>query len=201
MTVPTAAADPSRRPGRPRDARADQVILDAAASVLGEVGPHGFSVDAVAVRAGVGKATIYRRWPSRAQLLLETTHLATPDIPDPDTGSVREDLVRLTKGLMIKMRDTAAGRMLPAIMAEAAVNPEMRDMLKRFVAERRGRAVTAVIRGIERGELPPGSDPNLIVDLVSGPIFLRLFLTQMPYDRGLVERTVDAVLHGVTDPT
>jgi len=188
----------SRRPGRPRDARVDEVILAAAASVLAECGPQGFSVDAVAARAGVGKASIYRRWPSRNQLMLETAHLAAPDIPDPDTGSVREDLIQLTTGLLRKMHDTPTGALLPAVMAEAAVNPEMRATLGSFVRERRGRAVTAVRRGIERGELPPGTDPDLVIDLVSGPVMVRLFLTHMPIDADFVERTVDTVLAGAT---
>jgi AcrR family transcriptional regulator len=201
--VPPAreAVPTSRRPGRPRDARADEVILDAAASVLAEHGPQGFSVDAVASRAGVGKATIYRRWSSRGQLMLDTAQLATPDIPDPDTGSVREDLMRLTLGLLVRMRDTPAGRMLLAVMAEAAVNPEMREQLKRFVQERRSRAVNAVRRGIERGELRSDIDVDLVVDLVAGPVFQRLFLNYLPVDEALVERTVDAVLRGVARPT
>ncbi|MGH9212306.1 MAG: TetR/AcrR family transcriptional regulator [Acidimicrobiales bacterium] len=190
----------SRRPGRPRDARADEVILDAAAAVLGESGAHGFSVDAVAARAGVGKATIYRRWPSRAQLLLETAHMATPDVPDPDTGSVRRDLVLLMAGLLTKMRDTPAGRLMPAVMAEAAVNAEMRELLQRFVEDRRSRAVAAVRRGIDRGELRSDVDVDLVVDLVAGPIFQRLFITGQPVFDALAERTVDAVLDGVAAP-
>lgn len=200
VAVESAEATTSRRPGRPRDARADQVILDAAAAVLAECGVQGFSVDAVAARAGVGKATIYRRWPSRAELLLEIAHLGTPDVTVPDTGSVREDLVRLTSAMMRKMRDTPAGRILPAVMAEAAVNPEMRATLERFVTERRGRAVGAVQRGIERGELPAGTDADLVVDLVSSPIMLRIWLTQLPVDDELVKHAVDAVLDGIRDP-
>lgn len=191
---------PGRGRGRPRDPRADEAILEAAAAVLAECGGHGFSVDAVAARAGVGKATIYRRWPSRAQLLLETAHLAAPEIPDPDTGSVREDLVRLNRGLLAKMRDTAAGQLLPAVAAEAAVNPEMREMLQRFVAERRSRAVAAVRRGMERGELRSDLDIDLVVDLMGGPIFQRLFLTGMPMPDELADQIVDAALQGVANP-
>jgi AcrR family transcriptional regulator len=190
-------APTSRRPGRPRDARADEVILAAAAAVLAESGANGFSVDAIAARAGVGKATIYRRWPSRAQLLLETAHLAAPELPDPDTGSVREDMVLLNRGLLARLRDTPAGRLLPAVVAEAAVNPEMRDLLHRFVAERRSRAVAAIRRGIERGELRSDLDLELVVDLMGGPIFQRLLLTGSPMPDKLAEQIVDAALEGV----
>jgi AcrR family transcriptional regulator len=193
-------APTSRRPGRPRDTRADEVILEAAAAVLAECGAQGFSVDAVAARAGVGKATIYRRWPSRAQLILETAHLAAPEIPDPDIGSVRDDMVELNRGLLTKMRDTEAGQLLAAVVAEAAVNTEMRGMLQRFVEERRSRAVAAVRRGIERGELRSDLDVELIVDLMGGPIFQRLFLTRHPMPDELAAEIVDAVLAGVGNP-
>ena len=195
----TSRARPgSRRPGRPRDARADDVIREAAAEVLAECGPGGFTVDAVAAKAGVGKATIYRRWSSRAELLLETAHLATPDIEDPDTGSLRDDLIQLTTGIMFKMRDSAAGRMLPAVMAEAAVNPEMRETLTRFVQHRRSRAIQAVLRGIERGELRRDINPELVVDLLAGPVFVRTMLSHQPIDENLVEAAVDVIIAGAS---
>jgi AcrR family transcriptional regulator len=186
-----------RRPGRPRDARADEAILAAAGEVLAELGVAGFSVDAVAARARVGKATIYRRWASRAELLLETAHLATPVLPDPDTGSVREDLVVLTVAMAEKFRDTVAGKVLPAVAAEAAVNPEMRATLSRFVCERRQRAMTALRRGIERGELPADIDMELALDLGSGPVFIRMLFTDQPVDRPMIESTIDIVLAGL----
>lgn len=187
----------TRRPGRPRDARADEVIIAAAAEVLAEQGPAGFTVDAVAARAGCGKATIYRRWPSRAALLIETACLATPEVEMPDTGSVRDDLVALTTGLLRKMRDTSAGRMLPAVVAEIAVNDDMRRTFTAFITERRQRSFTAVARAIERGELPADVDAELLVDMVCAPIFSRLLLTGTPLDDDLAERTVDIVLAGL----
>jgi AcrR family transcriptional regulator len=190
----------TRRPGRPRDARADEVIITAAADVLAELGPAGFTVDAVAARAGCGKATIYRRWPSRAALMIETACLATPEVEMPDTGSLREDLVALTSGLLRKMRDTPAGRMLPAVVAEAAVNPEMGRIFNEFIKERRQRALTAVRRGVDRGELPHGTDPDFVVDMVCAPIFGRLLLTGAPLPDELAEQIVDAALYGLSTP-
>jgi AcrR family transcriptional regulator len=188
----------TRRPGRPRDARADEVIITAAADVLAELGPAGFTVDAVAARAGCGKATIYRRWPSRAALMIETACLATPEVEMPDTGSLRDDLVALTSGLLRKMRDTAAGRMLPAVVAEAAVNPEMGRIFNEFIKERRQRALAAVRLGIERGELPQGVEPDFVVDMVCAPIFGRLLLTGAPLPDELAEQIVDAALYGLS---
>jgi len=186
-----------RRPGRPRDARADEAILEAAAEVLAKCGPGGFTVDAVAARAGVGKATIYRRWPSRADLLLATANQATIEIKDPDTGSVRNDLVFVMSALAVKLRLTNVGRLLPALAAEAAVNPEMSRTLATFVEERRQPTRDLVVRGVERGQLPADTDVDLVMDLLGGPIFYRALVARRPVEPEVVEQMVDAVLRAV----
>ena len=187
-----------RRPGRPRDARADGAILDAAVEVLAEVGPARFTVDAVATRAGCGKATIYRRWRSRGALLLDTGHhrLAL-HVADPDTGSVRDDLVAMLGELATKMRDTPAGKVMPAVVAEAAVNPEMREVLAAFVRDRRQPAFSAIRRGVARGDLPEGTDVELVLDLLGGLVFFRVLIADNPPDAGVVATVVDTVLAGV----
>jgi AcrR family transcriptional regulator len=173
------------------------VILEAAAEVLAEQGPAGFTVDAVAARSGCGKATIYRRWPSRAHLLLETTNLATVAMVDPDTGSVRGDLIALCKHLTAKMRDTSMGALTAATIAEAAVNPETRTMYAGFVAERRKISQLALTRGIERGELRPDIDLDLVIDMIAGPVFNRVFMTQLPLTDAVLEGAVDLILQGI----
>jgi AcrR family transcriptional regulator len=191
--APTAA----RRPGRPRDARADDAILDAAIKVLADQGPSRFTVDAVAARAGVGKATIYRRWPSRAALLLDTAHHRIGLQPeDPDSGSVADDMVAVLVDLGRKLRETHAGRVLPVVMSEAAVNPEMRTILAAFVADRR-RLPTAIIeRGVARGELPRDTDVDLLLDVLGGTVFFRVLLSDAPVDEPVVRRAVETVLAG-----
>lgn len=187
---------PVRRPGRPRDARADEAILAAAAAVLAEQGPAGFTVDAVAARAGCGKATIYRRWPSRAHLMLETSQRAGVEHDDPDTGSVADDLVALLTNLADKMSSSPVGGLIAATIAEAAVNPEAREVHTAFVAERREVPLAVVRRGIERGELRADVDPDLLIDLVSGPIFVRAFMTGAPLTEAIIRRTVETALSG-----
>ncbi|MFP3900115.1 MAG: TetR/AcrR family transcriptional regulator [Acidimicrobiia bacterium] len=196
-TTSTPIDHSGRRPGRPRDARAGEAIMRAAVDVLAEHGPGGFTVDEVAARAGCGKATVYRRWRSRAELLLDTAHHLGIQLDDPDTGSLRDDLVVLMRGLTTKLRDTPAGRIMPAIIAEAAVNPEMREVLTQFMRERRRTGRVAVTRGIDRGELPQGTDPELVLDLVGGPVFYRLLVSGEPVDDRLIETVVDAGLAGV----
>ena len=82
-----------RRPGRPRDVGADDAIMDAVVEILTEVGFRGLTIDAVAHRAGVGKATIYRRWPGKEQLVLDALTAERVPVPEPDTGSLRDDLL------------------------------------------------------------------------------------------------------------
>jgi AcrR family transcriptional regulator len=192
-----------RRPGRPRDARADEAILDAALEVLAEVGPAGFTVDEVAARAGCGKATIYRRWRSRGALLLDTGHHRLGlHVTDPDTGSLRDDLVAMLGELAGKMRDTLAGKVMPAVIAEAAVNPEMREVLVAFVHDRRKPAFMAICRGVARGELPAGTDVDLVLDLLGGLVYFRVLVADQPPDDTVVATVVDTVLAGIrsTEP-
>lgn len=187
-----------RRPGRPRDARADEAILDAALEVLAEVGPARFTVDAVAARAGCGKATIYRRWRSRGALLLDTGHHRLGlRVADPDTGSVRDDLVAMLGEFTRKMRDTPAGKVMPAVVAEAAVNPDMREVLAAFVHDRRKPAFTAISRGIARRELPQGTNVDLVLDLLGGLVYFRVVIADDPPDPATVATVVDTVLAGV----
>jgi AcrR family transcriptional regulator len=187
-----------RRPGRPRDARADAAILDAALEVLAEVGPAGFTVDEVAARAGCGKATIYRRWRSRGALLLDTGHHRLGlHVTDPDTGSLRDDLVAMLGELAGKMRDTLAGKVMPAVIAEAAVNPEMRKVLAAFVHDRRKPAFMAISRGVARGELPVRTDVDLVLDLLGGLVYFRVLVADKPPDDTVVATVVDTVLAGI----
>jgi AcrR family transcriptional regulator len=195
----TAVGDAAeRRPGRPRDARADETIMKASVEVLADKGPSGFTVDEVAARAGCGKATIYRRWPSRANLLLDTAHRMglEPDLVD--TGSARDDLVALMSQLGTKLRETPAGRIMPAVIAEASVNPEMRAVLGAFVRDRRQRPRAVVIRGIERGQLRPDTDVELLLDLLGGTVFYRELVSGEPADEEFVGRLLDVVLAAFT---
>jgi AcrR family transcriptional regulator len=200
MTATDAAGEaPSaeRRPGRPRDLRADAAIRQAAIEVLADKGPGGFTVDEVAARAGCGKATIYRRWPSRANLLLDTAHSMGLEPELVDTGSVRGDLALLITQLAGKLHDTAAGRIMPGVMAEAAVNPEMREVLSAFVQDRRKRPREVVQRAVARGQLPPGTDVELVLDLVGAVPFYRELVSGQSMDERYAERVVDVILAAV----
>ena len=194
-------AGEARRPGRPRDPELDDQILRATMELLCEEGFPGTSVEAVAERAGVGKATIYRRWPTREDLLLAAGGEMGPCPADPDCGNLRDDLVVLIGGLVSMVTETPMGALLPATVDEAARNPEMRTRLDAFIAERRGPVRSALARAADRGELRAGVDQELVVDLMAGPVFTRILVTGAPLEAGVAERIVDAVLEGVASPS
>jgi AcrR family transcriptional regulator len=196
VSVPLPVDAPERRPGRPRDARADTAIIEAAVAVLAERGPAGFTVDAVATLAGCGKATIYRRWPSRSQLLLDAFGRIGLEPEPADTGSVADDLVLIATNLATKLRNTPTGRILPAMVAEAAVNPEMRALMTEFIRDRRRAPAQAVRRGIERGELAADTDVDLVLDVTGGVTFFRELIIGTGVDEAYLHRVVEHALAG-----
>ncbi|MGH9186161.1 MAG: TetR/AcrR family transcriptional regulator [Acidimicrobiales bacterium] len=183
-----------RRPGRPRDAGTERVILDAAVAILGEVGFAGLTVDAVAARAGVGKATIYRRWPSKEALLMAVAALTAESQVVPDTGSLREDLIGLLRHLAEMSADPIKRCVMPAMMAEAQRNDEVRRLVTKFANERRNGGRRIIRRAMARGELPPNVDVELLLDLLAAPVFYRLIVLGESTRPQRVAQIVDHVL-------
>jgi AcrR family transcriptional regulator len=189
---------PGPGPGRPRSAAADTAILDAALSVFADAGLDGMTMEGVAARAGVGKATIYRRYPSKVQLVLAAARsLSTAEAPQPDTGSFREDLRLTARGLVHLLRDTVAGFAVRQLVAELDRNAELRDAHAEFLAGRRANMATAVQRGVERGELSPDTDAEMVADLIAGPIFYRHLVLCARLDGAYAEELVEGVLSGL----
>ena len=190
-----AAAD--RRPGRPRDARVDAAIEDAASECLRKHGFAGATVDAIAARAGVGKAAIYRRWPSREALLFDVAMRDVPDIDTPDTGSLRDDLVQVFTTLSKQMQESGPGQIMHDVIAEAARNPELREWFIDIVQARRKVCADVVYRAKKRGELKKGIDADLVVDMLNGPLIYKKLMMFDPADAKYIRNLVDAVLGGV----
>lgn len=195
----SAASSTARPPGRPLDEHASTDILDAAVVLLAEEGFGGVTVDTVAARAGVSKATIYRRWSTKEELLLEAASCLS-GAPDelPDTGSLRGDLAALYEGFLPALIDGVPGQMLPQMVAEGTRNPEIRRMLADFADSRRVRWRTVLERAGDRGELVEGLDAEVVVDCLTGPLFTRLLVTGRPLTPALAEQVLDVVLGGVT---
>jgi AcrR family transcriptional regulator len=160
--------------GRPRSERAHRAILSATLELLVEVGFSSLTVEGVAQRAGVGKATIYRRWPSKLPLVIEA-YGQLPQLEEVDTGNIVGDLSQMLRDYLRLLIATPLRGVIPSIAGERAHNPELSELFDPIVRDRR-RPLTAVLRrGVERGELPADLDLELAADLLVGPITTRLF--------------------------
>jgi AcrR family transcriptional regulator len=161
----------ARRAGRPRSEEAERAILDAALEALVEDGYAGISIERVAARAGVGKATIYRRWHGKAEMLVEALRSrACFDVPLVDTGDLRADLLTILRALHTNMIGVA-GPLMAAFAAEKFRYPELRDEFDRVVvAGRRAHLRRIVAAAVERGDLPSTTDVELFAD--TGPALL-----------------------------
>jgi AcrR family transcriptional regulator len=194
----TAVEEARRGPGRPRSPQAHEAILDATVDLLAEVGYAGLTMEGIACRAGVGKATIYRRWPSKVALVVEAVQSTTEPVPDPDTGSVRGDFEILTAKMVDKMTRSSAGRIMVGLVADAARNPELAEALRSgFIAGRRAALKVTLERGVGRGEVRPDVDVDLVGDLLVGPLYYRLMVSGGPVDEQFADQVVDAVLRVV----
>jgi AcrR family transcriptional regulator len=172
--------EPFRRPGRPRDARVEKAVLDATVDILSAVGFGALTVEAVASRAGVGKATIYRRWPSKEALLVATMTCLVSELETPDTGSLRSDIAKSFADMADHINDSQAGRLLPQVVAEAASNADLAELFRRFVDERRELGRTFAKRAVARGEVRDGVDVELLIDIISGVVFYRRLVSGAP---------------------
>jgi AcrR family transcriptional regulator len=189
-----------RSPGRPRNADADAAIVDATLNLLADEGYAGLSMDAVASLAGVGKATIYRRWPGKQQLVIHAVGSCTESLRSVNSGSVRDDLVAITDGIVRMHTTTAAGRILPVMAAEGARNPDLASAYREQIIKPRRAHIAAVLqRGIDRGELRADLDLDVIVDAVVGPAIYRSLVANAgeSVPRNWAKRLVDSVLSGI----
>jgi AcrR family transcriptional regulator len=201
MSSATAAGG-SRR-GRPRSEKARESILTAAADLLLTRGLGAVSMDAVAERAGVSKATIYRWWPTKEMLALDALHQewATSRPPVSETGSLRADLLSLLRPWVRTIGERPYGRVIAALVIEAQTNPAFAEQYREgFVEPRRAQARLLVRRAIERGELPATTDVELALDLLYGPVYHRLLHGHAPLDEPFLQDLVDVVLDGLAAP-
>lgn len=185
------------RRGRPRSADADEAILSATLEVAGEVGFSGMSMDVVAERAKVSKATIYRRWSSKEALVLAALRVAIGPMDDVDLGSVRADLDAYLGDLAARMRGGKMRDVLPHLIDVAVHDPQLRSSLDDYVAHRRRPLIAILERGIERGELRADADITVVVDAFLGPFIYRKLLTGGDLGAGFATKLIDLVLPNV----
>jgi AcrR family transcriptional regulator len=182
-----------RSPGRPRSEASRQAILVAALSLASEVGYAGLTIEGLAARAGVGKQTIYRWWPSKADVLLEAGVVkAELQVPVSDHGGYRADLRAFLQASYALGNKPRFAGLLRALMAEAQLDPEFGARFRAAFLERRRQALAVIIdRARERGDLPDRPDPDTVADIVFGTIWYRILATMRPLDAVLEEDLLD----------
>src|SRR6201991_4330290 len=165
---------PGRR-GRPRSEESREAVLKATTELLLEVGPRRMSVDQVARRSGVSKATIYKWWPNKSAVAIEAfLGQMMVEAPDPDTGSAYEDCRLVLRGMM-HFYSSPNGRVSAQLVAEAQFDPDTREHLRTYLVESRRELVKAIwSRGVARGELHPDVDPAVAMDLMFGAAIYRM---------------------------
>jgi AcrR family transcriptional regulator len=193
-----AAGAPPR--GRPRSEKAHKAILDAAAELLLARGLSAVSMDAVAERAGVSKATIYRWWPTKETLALDAlyTEWATVGPSPRDTGSLRSDLLALLRPWARLTSSRPYGRVIAALITEAQTDPVFAtEYRQRVVEPRRDQARAIFRRAIERGEIPPDTNIEVALDLLYGPLYHRLLHGHAPLTDRFTQDVIDMALNGI----
>jgi AcrR family transcriptional regulator len=196
------ASEPASPRGRPRSEKASQAILAAAADLLLENGLAAVSMDAVAARAGVSKATIYRWWPTKETLALDALYHEWAVVPPArDTGSLRSDLLSQLRPWVRLAGQRPYGRAIAALVSEAQTDPEFaREYRARFVEPRRDQVRTILRRAIDRGEIPAGTKIEVAVDLLYGPVYHRLLHGHAPLNDQFIRDVIDTTLGGIMPP-
>jgi AcrR family transcriptional regulator len=200
MKEPTIS-EPAQR-GRPRSERSHRAILEAANEILEERGFVDLTMDEVAHRGGVSKATIYRWWPTKGMLVFEafTANFLTRQ-PIPDTGSLRGDLLSALRSWIRTVKGTVMGRTLVGLIAEVQRDPDLAKIWReRFVTRVRSQHRLMLDRAIGRGEVSADTDPDIIIDLVFGSAYHRLLQSHLPLTDRFAQAVVDTVVAGAAVP-
>ena len=185
-----------RRPGG-RSARVRNAVLDATLGLLHAHGLDGLTVSEVATRAGVHETSIYRRWGTRENLILDALLVHTEQqLPVPDTGSLRGDLLTYATALAAYL-GTPLGNALDHAIASAGDDAETSRARTRYWDTRYEHAGEMITRAMGRGELPDTADPRFVLELLVAPLHFKVLLTREPLDPALPERIVDAILPGL----
>jgi len=180
---------PSRSPGRPRSEASRQAILAAALALGIEVGYAALTIEGIAARAGVGKQTIYRWWPSKADVLLEAGAVnAELHVPVNDHGSYRADLRAFLVASYAMGHNPQFVGLLRALMAEAQLDQDFGERFRTAFLERRRDALAVITdRARDRGDLPDRPAAAIVADIVFGTIWYRILATTRPFDDGLAD--------------
>ncbi len=190
MTASTPTVRGARTRGRPRDDRLDAAIIDAAIAETAAKGWGGATIEGIAARAGVGRASIYRRWSSKYELFQYVARAITQESEAADTGSFVEDLFAALLPIadMLTRPDLAA--ILPSLLAEAANDDAIRTTVQTFAGRCRRQAIDAVHRARHRGDIPASTDADALVDMLAGGLVYRRLLLGETTDAAAVRALI-----------
>src|ERR1700683_2004813 len=195
----TEAGPANRRPGRPRSEQAEQAIIEATLDLFAEQGFEGVCVAAVEARAGVGKATIYRRWPNKEELLLAAFGSLKSPFPEPKGVSARDDLLAMVEVICADKADPRKARRYALLLGEGEKYPRLMARYKETVVQPRRDAMRAVIRrGTETGELRPDTDVEIAMLTLTGVIMAQDQSASGTLDDDFAIRLVDGLLLGLS---
>jgi AcrR family transcriptional regulator len=202
MTTETPVPPTAPR-GRPRSAQAERAILRATTEILEERGFAALTMEEVASRAGVGKATVYRWWSGKGTLAFDAFVARFREgQPLPDTGSLRGDLLAALRAWIRAVKGTATGRILAGLIAEVQRDPGLADEWReRFVGVMRAQQRTMLERAIDRGEIAADCDTDVVLDLLYGSAYHRLLQSHRPLTDRFAQGVVDVIVAGLTART
>lgn len=183
---------------RQRDERIDHAVLAAVCELVRESGYSALTMEAIAQRAGTTKPAIRRRWKSQKQVVVAALAEARVGVVEIDTGCTCCDLIGHLEALRTGLADPVFGRVLPALTADLADDPELReDFLATFWAPRREACLGTLRKAEERGDLRPGQDAELLIDLFAAPVVFRTLFGHQELTSAFIEDVVRALLSGV----
>jgi AcrR family transcriptional regulator len=196
----TTTADAPRSPGRPRSVRADEAIISAALDLIAEGSTiEALSIEAIAARAGVGKATIYRRWPGKEALLIDAFRTLKAPPPEPVGLSLRDDLMALL-ATVGQHTDDRAALIMPCLIPEMQRSPAQHRIYQELVEPRRQAIRDVLRRGMATGELRDDVNVEVTMGLLTGPLLMQRMLRWNSHldDETLARTVIDTVFAGIT---
>jgi AcrR family transcriptional regulator len=182
---------------RPRSEEARRKALAAATELIVERGVANLTIEEVASRSGVAKTTIYRHWPERSSLVLDTVRSCFGEVPTPDTGSLRSDLDVYFNGMVVNDLSGTIGNLMPSLIEAAGRDSDMELLLDKVSQERQRPILDIVERAQARGELPGDLDPRVVIGTIVGPIVFRKLAWRQPLDAAYVQGCLDVAVAGL----
>ncbi len=182
---------------RPRSEEARRKALAAATQLIVERGVASLTIEEVAHRSGVAKTTIYRHWPERTSLILDTVRSCFGAVPTPDTGSLRGDLDAYFGGMVVADLSGTIGDLMPALVDAAARDSDLELLLDRISQERQRPILDIVERAQARGDLPADLDLRVVIGTIVGPIVFRKLIWRQPIDAAYLEGCLDVAVAGL----